>query len=220
MAAPSANPSPHKIAFVGHSLIRDLGQFVENHAQSNIKNFGFSKNQVELKFISKSGLKIREILQDEPESLLRIFELTQFKPHTIVLGIGDNDIVRGASETFVANELKRLAERLMQAIPGVSKLVILKLMPRNIKGSCRYLFHGYNQMASRVNNLLHVAVNSLNDISFHRIEWPFPHEKPQVFKNRCQTCYKRDGVHFTDLGLRKMAHGVRAVVVRSLFNRL
>ena len=181
----TTNSNPHKVAFVGHSLIRNLGNFVI----SKKNNFNFRDNQLQVKFFARGGLKVHEVLENKPESHLRVFKLTKFRPHTIVLGIGDNDLEEDVSQPKeVAKQIKRLAERLLLAVPGVVKIVILKLMPRNVDGSNKYLFEKYNQMASEVNNELHIIVKPF---LFIVLSGPSPMKNRLFFKTDAKPVIKR-----------------------------
>ena len=83
-----------------------------------------------------------------------------------------------------------------------------------------YLFPEYNSLALAINNLLHKALMDVPHVSLFHMNWPFPQENAVRFPNFADNCYTEDGVHLNRFGLKKMAHGLRVILISVLNNRL
>ena len=202
----------HKILFLGHSLTKHLDSYI---GQTRT-NWGFDKSVVDLQFIGVGGLRVCQLVTDT-----RVFWIKKFGPETICIQLGDNDILSSSDPQIVVNELLQAARRLQDLIPTLKKIVFAKLMPRDtLKGNSSYLFPEYNSLALRVNNLLHEALMEIPHVSLFRMNWPFPQENLVRFQNLADSCYASDGVHLNRYGLKKMAHGLRVVVINALKNKL
>ena len=179
-------------------------------------NFGFPRSDLQVLFMGFGGLTIDD-LTTHPA---RIVVLRRFRPQTLILMVGDNDILPSTNPASIVHLLLVAARRLFLLIPSVTNIVFSKLMPRHPTGTSRYHFEGYNRLALQVNELLLREVIPRQGLRLFRVNIPFPAENAPRFANSESSCYKRDGVHLKELGNKKLALAFRSVIIASLNGRL
>ena len=200
---------PHKVCFIGHSICNQLKEF----CFKEMPNFNFEKSKTDCKFISKRGLKICGLFEDDITVKLNVI-----RPDTIVLLIGDNDLQRGTNAQDIVSDLLVLARHLMSCCESVNNIVFSKLLPRYPGG--KHFFHSYNDIACSVNHLLLQEVKLLENMRLFQMDFYFPKDNFIKYTIIKHTCFKTDGVHLTNRGLARMSRKLRSVISAATNHKL
>ena len=195
-----------KVAIIGHSFVRRLGEFLEDHPEKD-PHFGMDHRRVSL--LHCGGITMFEVR--------RTFEdqIRMLDPDWVVVVLGDNDAdnhrlqVEGLATMIINTALQYLRRR---EVP----VIVTNLMPR-YTGSRRYS-RTYNGRAVQVNSELRRQVQLYQDVSFwvHKFA-VFPEDEATTAAyHRNRHLYKPDGVHLSEDGyfryyrsLAKLLNGLR-----------
>ena len=115
-----------RILFIGHSHVRNL-KFHVLSPDTDRKDF---KTQANVNFLGIGGKTIKWLLSDEVKA-----KVTRFRPHSIFIMLGDNDIVDHSTSEDIARCLLAAVGTMKKRFPFVLSFVITQLLPRYARSS-------------------------------------------------------------------------------------
>jgi hypothetical protein len=145
------------VAFVGHSLARDLQNFALN-GDASPSNFGLSDCQT--RCYAVGSWKVQDL-----KGAFSFLE--DFCPQAVVLIIGDNDLNRGVEAEKVAAHIIAMASMIKLRF-RVDKVIAGQIMPRFWQPHHRYFLENYNSLAYDVNESLAAGIPSVEGLTFWR----------------------------------------------------
>ena len=192
------------ILVLGHSHTRRLGEFVLQHSSEKISsNFGVAGANVN--FYGVGGAKVQELLDSRFTR-----KVEQYKPHMLILMIGDNDAVHRCSVEELSSKIVATASYFHYALK-VPLICVTQLLPRFYSNDCE---REYNEQARKVNLALKEQIQTIQYMSFLQYDFArFPTEN--AARSETLRKYYMDGVHLSDTGYLKMYKTLRSVVIRA-----
>lgn len=231
----ASKPTPKRLLFLGHSHVKHLSTFISR--KSGYLNFGIAEEDLKVKFIGRSGGKSPHLLSSNVMS-----EIFSFSPGTIVIAIGDNEILVSSSVEEIASKLVAAATVLKRLCPSVNNIIFSQLLPRYV-GARGDIDH-YNLVAGQVNRFLSEEVQHYEYLDFFHSNFCFPTnpsdsalttlksaltqaaevfpplpESPRPSSYSIQAKYfKRDGVHLKPNGNYQLYKSLRHIALKTAYN--
>lgn len=142
-----------RVAIVGHSYVKHLREFVRDDI---FTDDAFGLDNAEIQFFGVSGLTVRK---------LRLVEhrVRRFKPTTVVLILGDNDIENGVDPEILTLRLVA-AVAMLQKWAGMAKVIKLDVVPRFWVPTYKYFCPNYEQVALALNTGFRDQVEEMEGI--------------------------------------------------------
>ena len=192
-----------KIKIIGSSLAYWLGERIKENVPPFELNLGLQGDSVDVKGISGAGfIKLYNslpLILPEPVDLL-------------VILAGGNDICNFADTNVIFQGYEKLMNHVLSSALA-KHVLMLGILPRNAPRGISV--HEYNVRAWELNKKLEIALAQRHDATFWKLRgfWN-PQEKTSVDG---QTVWQslnlfRDGVHFNEVGLRRLAMGIRRAI--------
>ena len=226
VSGPNSSMAPHRLLIVGHSIARDVQQYTHNH---NIDNFNLNHNQINVAFCAQGGIVTDNLLNGENNVGRKAWfagqvsrTIRRFRPETVLLQIGDNDMLSGSAQD-IAQNIVSTAHRMRTLFPFIRKVGISKLLPRygsatNIRRVVigrGFVVEDYNEKSNEINLL--IAIHTARDNALfwwdHKLQFPADDENAKRY-NENAVHFRRDGVHLTDSGLKKLYLAMRHIAIR------
>ncbi len=201
-------PNSHKILMAGHSHAKHLGYFV--NSRDNRINFAFDPAVAQILFHGVGGLRMRDLASHSHKGTPILETIAEFKPHTLVLFLGDNDLNENTSAEEVSSFLHVLASHLKNKYTSIQTVVYTQLLPRFGVAGTR---HDYNRKACNVNSNLLDITKDTDFIFFRFCNFPFPYQNESRYL-AIRKHFKRDGVHLTHSGNYRLYKTMRWIVIK------
>ena len=182
------------VLILGHSYIRRLRDYC---VVNKIKNFNLPDDSVSVILHGIGGAKVQTLLNE-------LDVIDSVNPDTVILQIGGNDLCF-STPILVFQDIIKLTDIILSC-KGVNHVYVCQLTFRE---NCR---DGYNHDVEVVNDMLehHLLNNSEPCPGIHF----WYHGKG--LNSRWPHLYNFDGVHLSDVGLKKYYKSLRGTVITSL----
>ena len=197
-----------KVAVTGHSIVRNLGSFVET-SEKTLPNFGIEDRDVQ--FFGSGGCLVSHT-HDRLSP-----KLDKFDPDAIIWMLGDNDIANpnmnlGGLAAILLNQVCQV--RRDETVPAV----LCTLLPRY---PGKYYSYRYNERAAEVNDHLVEQLERAKETSsypnvslYTHKDFVFPLTEDLTKRYWLkQKYFKADGTHLNEEGNWKLYRSFRKLVI-------
>ena len=192
---------PHRILILGHSYVRRLHEFAQSSNQDKVTpSFGLPPDRFLVFFAGYGGAKIERIHRELEK------DVTQFRPHVVILQVGSNDISNQCNDPqILADAIVKLAER-VHVQYRVHKVVVSELFFRN-----KWRGGNFNGVTQEINCRLRETLPTHSKSAGLSLWRHFGFWDPLVRK----TLQHPDLVHFNDEGNLKYFKSFRRAILKS-----
>ena len=203
--------APVKLLIIGHSHVRRLETFINNpprqYAEKPLFNFGFDTRTLLVEYVGVGGLKVHDTLNNASV----VHKLNSFRPDSVILMIGDNDVRHSTSVNELAGAILNLATE-MKLCYRLNSVSVVQLLPR-FPGARSW--DSYDNIAFLVNQALLEQVLDINGVRRFHADFCFLVENKDRFWN-LRDSFRDNGVHLNDRGNYKLHKALFSEVLRAL----
>lgn len=186
-----------KVLIFGHSFVHRLESFTHENYLYGWENLGLDGTDVQVQFSGLGGGTLRpgpKCIQKQKNML----SLEKYKPHSVFLQIGGNDLSNEVNPEKLARDIISFADYIITCY-NVRHVIVGQLLPRYSERTGV----DYNDKVILVNKVLGDSLLSRSDITFWR--------HYGLWKNT-QALLSSDMVHLNSEGMLIYAKNVRAAV--------
>lgn len=195
-----------RVLILGHSHVRRLRGYVRKFRNGLDIKLNFNVSDAYVEMAGFSGLKTGQLL--EPFVIRRI---QRFRPHVIILLVGDNDNIPDCDTEEVASNIVARASTLQNRY-GVQSVFVCQLLPRYLPS--RYLNYWYDRKAHDINQQLLEDIMPLPNMRFVYYGGLRFRAEDEYSYWRGKSSYV-DGVHLTAEGYYDLYKALRGVVIQA-----
>ena len=198
----SSSANSHlKVLILGHSHIYWLGEHARTgNPAGQFTDFWVRDQSCKVNYLGIRGATLPSL--SSPAAMTRI---AKFHADVCVLHLGGNDLDAGSAPdpVLVALDIQRLAVKLLGL--GVKQVAVCQVIRRR-----KWRNFSYEECAARVfqvNDYLEHFCNDTEGIFFwrHKRLW-----------NSIRPVFRRDGVHFSDIGNFRLYRSIRGAVIKAV----
>ena len=215
-----------RFSVVGHSHVKRINFLrTSNRAVNEELLNTIAEDSLQLSFLGASGLKFKHIFsraqnisREKQWFSIHFREILRFRPHAILLMLGDNDVMSHSPEEL-AMRMCAFATHIQKKY-GVKNIILGQILPRFSltldKPDPKVVI--YNKKALEINSLLKNEVKNLENIFFQYHGFGFPGEKKKgksTFSyDASRKFFRKDGVHLTCKGYMKIIKRIKNSIVQ------